>query len=138
MRSKMNIKGHPIHPMLVPFPIAFLTGAAVFDWLGRFYNSPAMWQTAGHLALAVTEVGPDLDAHRRTGRGARLRTVVLPVSTPLMFVLLFVLLVFAAALAFLHPVGLASPGRRCGECDPDQQAGDGGQESVRGFHGVSS
>ena len=52
MRSKMAIKGHPIHPMIVPFPIAFLTGATVFDWLGRGYNSPAMWQTAGHLALA--------------------------------------------------------------------------------------
>lgn len=31
MRSKANIKGHPIHPALIPFPIAFLTGAFAFD-----------------------------------------------------------------------------------------------------------
>lgn len=34
MRSKASIKGHSLHPMLVSFPIAFLTGALVFDILG--------------------------------------------------------------------------------------------------------
>ena len=27
--SFVSIKGHPIHPMLIPFPIAFLVGAFV-------------------------------------------------------------------------------------------------------------
>src|SRR3954469_823944 len=30
-RSTASIFGHPIHPMLVPFPIAFFTGALVTD-----------------------------------------------------------------------------------------------------------
>ena len=39
MRSKASYAGHPIHPMLIPFPFALLTGAFVFDfaswWLGN-------------------------------------------------------------------------------------------------------
>jgi uncharacterized membrane protein len=27
MRSAAHFQGHPIHPMLIPFPFAFLTGA---------------------------------------------------------------------------------------------------------------
>ena len=32
-RSTAKIGGHPIHPMLIPFPIAFLVGAFVTDLL---------------------------------------------------------------------------------------------------------
>ncbi len=31
VRSTASIQGHPLHPMLVPFPIAFLVGALVTD-----------------------------------------------------------------------------------------------------------
>lgn len=31
LQSKASIKGHPLHPMLVPFPIASFTGALVTD-----------------------------------------------------------------------------------------------------------
>jgi nitrite reductase/ring-hydroxylating ferredoxin subunit len=31
VKSQAQIKGHPIHPMLVGFPIAFLYGALGFD-----------------------------------------------------------------------------------------------------------
>ena len=31
LRSTAQIAGHPIHPMLVPFPIAFLIGALLSD-----------------------------------------------------------------------------------------------------------
>ena len=31
MKSKAVALGHPIHPMLIPFPFAFLTGAVLFD-----------------------------------------------------------------------------------------------------------
>jgi uncharacterized membrane protein len=37
-RSTASIAGHPIHPMLIPFPIAFFIGAFVCDI--------AFWQTA--------------------------------------------------------------------------------------------
>ena len=52
MRSKASIKGHPIHPALIVFPFAFLTGALVFDVAGRLANRPAWWATGSHLAAA--------------------------------------------------------------------------------------
>ena len=35
------IAGHPIHPMLIPFPIAFLSGAFGFDLVGRLLDRHA-------------------------------------------------------------------------------------------------
>ena len=52
MRSKAVALGHPLHPMLIPFPIAFLAGATLFDIAGYIQESPAWWTTGGHLALA--------------------------------------------------------------------------------------
>src|SRR6266542_2113921 len=34
MRSNANFKSHPIHPMLIVFPIAFFIGTFIFDILG--------------------------------------------------------------------------------------------------------
>lgn len=31
MKSRANIKGHPIHPILIPFPIAFFTATLIAD-----------------------------------------------------------------------------------------------------------
>jgi nitrite reductase/ring-hydroxylating ferredoxin subunit/uncharacterized membrane protein len=52
MKSKAVLLGHPLHPMLIPFPFAFLTGALVFDAIGWFREVPAWWTTGGHLSLA--------------------------------------------------------------------------------------
>jgi uncharacterized membrane protein/nitrite reductase/ring-hydroxylating ferredoxin subunit len=52
MRSKASFRGHPIHPALIPFPFAFLTGALVFDAAGLLAGRPAWWATGGHLAAA--------------------------------------------------------------------------------------
>ena len=52
MKSKAVALGHPIHPMLIPFPFAFLTGAALFDAVGWFRDVPSWWTTGGHLSLA--------------------------------------------------------------------------------------
>lgn len=52
MRSKASVKGHPLHAMLIPFPFAFLTGAFVFDVLGRALDRQALWATGAHLAWA--------------------------------------------------------------------------------------
>ncbi len=52
MRSRASIKGHPIHPALIPFPFAFLTGAIAFDIAGVIFDRPALWTTASYLALA--------------------------------------------------------------------------------------
>jgi uncharacterized membrane protein/nitrite reductase/ring-hydroxylating ferredoxin subunit len=52
MRSKAVLLGHPVHPMLIPFPIAFLTGALLFDAAGWLLGVPAWWTTGGHLGAA--------------------------------------------------------------------------------------
>jgi nitrite reductase/ring-hydroxylating ferredoxin subunit/uncharacterized membrane protein len=38
--------------MLIPFPLAFLTGATLFDTAGWISGNPAWWTTGGHLAAA--------------------------------------------------------------------------------------
>jgi nitrite reductase/ring-hydroxylating ferredoxin subunit/uncharacterized membrane protein len=43
--------------MLIPFPFAFLTAAPLFDLGGRFWDSPALWTTAGHLIVAGIATG---------------------------------------------------------------------------------
>jgi len=57
MRSKAHFKSHPIHPMLVAFPIAFLYGALGFDAAGRLANWPGGWATGAYLSLAAIASG---------------------------------------------------------------------------------
>jgi len=52
MKSKAHIKSHPLHPILVAFPIAFFIGALVFDLLYLITGKPAMWQTGYYMACA--------------------------------------------------------------------------------------
>ena len=44
-KSTASIAGHPIHPMLVPFPIAFLVGALLTD-IAFLRTGWAMWAYA--------------------------------------------------------------------------------------------
>jgi uncharacterized membrane protein len=50
--SRAAIGGHPIHPMLVPFPIAFLVGAFVVDLVFALGGDP-FWARAGFWLLAA-------------------------------------------------------------------------------------
>jgi nitrite reductase/ring-hydroxylating ferredoxin subunit/uncharacterized membrane protein len=52
MKSKAVLFGHPLHPMLIPFPFAFLTGAAVFDVVGWFAGDQSFWTTGAYLSTA--------------------------------------------------------------------------------------
>ena len=52
MKSKANLKGHPIHPILVGFPIAFFVGTLVFDLLAFVNDSGMLWQTGKYLEIA--------------------------------------------------------------------------------------
>ena len=57
-RSTVRILGHPIHPMLVPFPIAFLVGTLVSDIVYRstgdeFWAAGAYWLLAAALVMAA-------------------------------------------------------------------------------------
>jgi nitrite reductase/ring-hydroxylating ferredoxin subunit/uncharacterized membrane protein len=51
MRSSAHIEGHPIHPMLVGFPFAYLVGSACIDVWARATNRPRWHQTASHMSL---------------------------------------------------------------------------------------
>ena len=57
MKSKAVIKGHPLHPMLIPFPFAFLTGAVAFDVLAWLARDQSFWTTGGYLLLAGIGTG---------------------------------------------------------------------------------
>jgi uncharacterized membrane protein/nitrite reductase/ring-hydroxylating ferredoxin subunit len=57
MRSRAHIKAHPIHPALVPFPFAFLTGALLFDAAGVLRGSSSLMTSAGYLSLAGIAAG---------------------------------------------------------------------------------
>jgi len=57
MRSRAIVYGHPLHPMLIPFPFAFLTGAVLFDLAGWALARPSFWQTGAHLAIAGVAAG---------------------------------------------------------------------------------
>ena len=52
MKSRANINGHPIHPMLIPFPVAFFTGTLIFDILGYVNDSPDKWNVGHNLLIA--------------------------------------------------------------------------------------
>jgi len=51
-KSTAQIAGHPIHPMLIPFPIAFFVGAFVCD-LAFWNTGNAMWATAALWLIGV-------------------------------------------------------------------------------------
>jgi nitrite reductase/ring-hydroxylating ferredoxin subunit/uncharacterized membrane protein len=52
MRSRASFKGHPIHPGLIPFPFAFLTGGFLFDLAGAITGRSALWTTGAYVAAA--------------------------------------------------------------------------------------
>jgi|RhiMetdeSRZDD1v2_1073273.scaffolds.fasta_scaffold36822_5 uncharacterized membrane protein len=57
-RSTASIAGHPIHPMLVPFPIAFFVGAFVTDlvfWRTgvAFWPAASFWLLSAGLVMAA-------------------------------------------------------------------------------------
>jgi nitrite reductase/ring-hydroxylating ferredoxin subunit/uncharacterized membrane protein len=51
MRSSAHLHGHPIHPMLIPFPFAYLFGTACVDLAARVSNRRDWMQTAKHMRM---------------------------------------------------------------------------------------
>jgi uncharacterized membrane protein len=54
MKSTARFAGHPIHPMLIPYPFAFLSAAAAFDVASAARGDERLGQTAAHLRMAGT------------------------------------------------------------------------------------
>jgi uncharacterized membrane protein/nitrite reductase/ring-hydroxylating ferredoxin subunit len=100
MKSSAHIKGHPIHPILVMFPIAFFIGAFVFDIIGlahERYSGTAVYLIIAGLIGGVLAAIPGLIDYNAT---------VPPHSTAKKraathgLVNTFVMLLFAVALAY--------------------------------------
>lgn len=51
MRSKAHIKSHPLHPILVAFPIAFFIGTFIFDSLSLATANETFWQIGYYLTI---------------------------------------------------------------------------------------
>ncbi len=52
MRSKAAIQSHPIHPMLVAFPIGLFVTSFIFDLIGTFGNHPSVSSAAWYCVTA--------------------------------------------------------------------------------------
>jgi len=57
MLARARLKNHPIHPFLIPFPVAFGTGALAFDTAARLGDWPTVWETGAYLAVAALATG---------------------------------------------------------------------------------
>jgi uncharacterized membrane protein len=57
MRSKASIKSHPLHPILVSFPVAFLSGTFICDCIAIILGNETFWQTGYHLEIAGIVMG---------------------------------------------------------------------------------
>ncbi|MGI8497157.1 MAG: DUF2231 domain-containing protein [Gemmatimonadaceae bacterium] len=52
MRSTARVGTHPIHPMLVPFPIALWSGALIFDLVAKFTHHYTLHTAAFYMSIA--------------------------------------------------------------------------------------
>ena len=81
MRSRASIKSHPLHPMLVAFPIGLLVTSFVFDLISRWRDLPSLAAAAWYCVIAglvgaVIAAGPgiiDLFSIVPSGSSARSR-----------------------------------------------------------------
>lgn len=52
MRSKAAIQSHPIHPMLVAFPVGLFVTSFIFDIIGSYGNHPSLSTAAWYCVIA--------------------------------------------------------------------------------------
>jgi len=65
MKTKAQFMGHPVHPMLIPFPLAFLLGTLVADIIGRavddrVWYGMALWLNIAGIATALLAAVPGI------------------------------------------------------------------------------
>ena len=56
MESKVKFAGHPVHPMLIVFPLGLLSTAVVFDIIYLIGNNP-QWAVAAYYMIGAGLVG---------------------------------------------------------------------------------
>ena len=102
MKSTASVKGHPLHPIMVSFPIAFFTGAFFCDCISYFMGKPNLWNTGKLLSVAgiafgllaavpgiidfIFTVPPDSSAKSRGAKHGILNSLVI-----LLFIIAFIL-----------------------------------------------
>ena len=60
VKSTVSIAGHPLHPVMIPFPIAFLIGTLVTDivyWLTTeaFWAGMSFWLIAAGVVMGLMD-----------------------------------------------------------------------------------
>src|SRR5215203_4835435 len=101
MRSKAHIQSHPLHPILVAFPIAFFTGTLLFHIAGWWLHKIPLLQTAYYLNIAgvgfavlaaipglidfIYTVPPKSSAKKRAAQHGILNTTMLLIFTVALF-----------------------------------------------------
>jgi nitrite reductase/ring-hydroxylating ferredoxin subunit/uncharacterized membrane protein len=102
MRSTAHFRSHPIHPMLIPFPIAFLTGGTVADFVARIGSLDGWAFAASYLLVtgvltALAAAAPGLIDFLYTvppdssGRKRALIHAIVNVSAVVLFIVAIVL-----------------------------------------------
>src|SRR5690242_14125762 len=61
MQGKATLFGHPIHPILVSFPIGFFVGALISDIVSAFVHTP-VWPTLSVVLIGFGVIGALLAA----------------------------------------------------------------------------
>lgn len=56
MESRAKMLGHPIHPMLIPFPIGLLATAVIFEVVG-LVGGGSTWEVAAFYMIAAGVIG---------------------------------------------------------------------------------
>ena len=123
MKTKAHFKGHPIHPMLVAFPVAFLFGAVLADILGLAMNRPRLWgigeclSAAGIIAGLIAAVPGLIDyllavPPRSSAKKRATWHMIVNVSSMALFVLAFMLRgpVEAATSIWIIPIEVVAIG----------------------------
>lgn len=57
MESKIKVLSHPLHPLMIPFPLGLLGMAVIFDILGALLKRPALSQAAHPMIAAGVVTG---------------------------------------------------------------------------------
>lgn len=120
MKSKVSLKGHPVHPMLVAFPIAFFTGTFIMDLVALMsgnvvYRQTAFYLEAGGIIFSVFAALPGIVDFfltvppKSSGRKRALKHGLLNISMLLVFTAAFVLRL-DDGISLLYLLGLETAG----------------------------
>ncbi len=102
MRSAASVRGHPIHPSIIPFPFALLWGAFVADLIAVVFDAPSFGLTGWYLAgagvvMALAAAVPGFIDYFKTvppessARERATRHMLLNLSTVALFAISFLL-----------------------------------------------